>query len=365
MKEIRALTALRGVAAMAVVMQHFSATAQRHAAHPIPSLVPHGYMAVDLFFVLSGFIMAHTYAPDFALRGVAAMPDFLRKRVARIVPLNTFAVLLVVCAGAVSTPLLGRNIFYDSHHLAWDTLCNLAMLQGLGIGANLNAPSWSISTEFAAYFLFPALAAVTLQRSRAVAICGIVLCATVLTMEALSHPRLGLDTQTIGGGLVRCVTEFTIGLGVYRMLRDPVWSARLGRPFLAPCAIAWVLAMLVLRLDLLAAAGFPFLIATLAVDTGGTARRIASPVPYFLGEISFSLYLLHNLFRPVALALAQAWHPAPLDTAEGMAMAFLASATVIPFAWLAYIAVERPGRRFMRKLSRPAPVGTPAPLDTA
>ena len=61
--EIRALTSLRGIAAMAVVMQHFSATAQRHSLTTIPSLIPHGYIAVELFFVLSGFIMAYTYLP--------------------------------------------------------------------------------------------------------------------------------------------------------------------------------------------------------------------------------------------------------------------------------------------------------------
>ena len=60
MKEINALTSLRGIAALAVVLQHFSATAQKHCDVTIPSLAPHGYMAVDFFFVLSGFIMSYT-----------------------------------------------------------------------------------------------------------------------------------------------------------------------------------------------------------------------------------------------------------------------------------------------------------------
>jgi len=117
MNEIKALTSLRGIAAMVVVMQHFSTTAQRHAAVNIPSLVPHGYMAVDLFFVLSGFIMAYTYHADFALRGNLAMPSFLLKRAARILPLNTVTVVAIVLAGMVSGLILGTNIFYVSTNL--------------------------------------------------------------------------------------------------------------------------------------------------------------------------------------------------------------------------------------------------------
>jgi peptidoglycan/LPS O-acetylase OafA/YrhL len=64
-REIKPLTSLRGIAAMAVVAQHFSATAQSLTQTTIPSLVPHGYMAVDLFFVLSGFIMCYTYLESF------------------------------------------------------------------------------------------------------------------------------------------------------------------------------------------------------------------------------------------------------------------------------------------------------------
>jgi peptidoglycan/LPS O-acetylase OafA/YrhL len=58
--EIKPLTSLRGLAALAVVLQHFAATFQRHSFAVFPSPVPHGYMAVDFFFALSGFIMCYT-----------------------------------------------------------------------------------------------------------------------------------------------------------------------------------------------------------------------------------------------------------------------------------------------------------------
>ena len=153
--ELRSLTSLRGLAAMAVVLQHFSATAQEYCRVTIPSLIPHGYVAVDLFFVLSGFIMSYTYYADFREQGIRAFGPFLVKRVARIVPLNMVILLLILVAGAICTRLLGRNVIFSSNNLLFDFATNLFMLQGAGIGTNLNGPSWSISVEFMAYFLFP------------------------------------------------------------------------------------------------------------------------------------------------------------------------------------------------------------------
>src|SRR3954447_21165602 len=206
MGEIKALTSLRGIAAMMVVFQHFSVTAQQHSEVTIPSLVPHGYIAVDLFFVLSGFIMAYTYLADFRAHGVQAFPGFIMKRVARIVPLNTFAVLFVLAAGAVSMKCLDRNIFHASTNIPFDAISNLIMVQGLGVGLNLNAPSWSISTEFAAYFAFPLFLWLVFKQRWAFAVGAIAVCFAVLAVIALTHGRLGLDTASIEGGVARCAT---------------------------------------------------------------------------------------------------------------------------------------------------------------
>ncbi len=90
MQEIKSLTSLRGIAAMAVVLQHFSVTAQRLCDSTIPSLVPHGYMAVDFFFVLSGYIMCYTYLQAFQQQGWQAYKPFLQKRAIRLLPLQIF-----------------------------------------------------------------------------------------------------------------------------------------------------------------------------------------------------------------------------------------------------------------------------------
>lgn len=351
MKEIKALTSLRGIAAMMVVLQHFSATAQRHATVDIPSLVPHGYMAVDLFFVLSGFIMAYTYEADFARRGNLAMPSFLLKRAARIVPLNTVVLTAIVLAGVASWRLLGTNIFYTSTNLPYDLICNLLMLQGLGIGSNLNGPSWSISTEFAAYLLFPGLLALTFARRRAVTVTALVVAAGALILTAIHQPRLSLDIYTPDQAITLCFAQFVLGLLTLRLTRIPAVRTRLQGDWPAVLASGWVIASLCLRLDLLAAIAFPAVVLTLACNDGMVARLLAKPAFYFLGEISFSIYLIHDPCRPLALEWLRSIHPAPLSTIPALGFALASSLLIIPLAWLAYLTVERPGRRFVRGIA--------------
>jgi peptidoglycan/LPS O-acetylase OafA/YrhL len=351
MNEIKALTSLRGIAAMMVVMQHFSATAQRHALVAIPSLVPHGYMAVDLFFVLSGFIMAYSYQADFARRGNLAIPSFLLKRAARILPLNTVMVIAIVLAGMVSWRILGSNIFYASSNLPYDFICNLLLLQGLGFGLNLNGPSWSICTEFAAYLLFPALVALAFSRRSAVAATTAFVSVAALVVMALNHARLGLGASSVGGELTLCFAQFVLGLFTFRVTRMPRIRTWLQADWPALLAAGWVIVALGLRLDLLAAVGFPAVVAALACNKGKVAVLIANRVPYFLGEISFSIYLIHDPLRPLALELLRFIHPAPLAASPALGFALLASLLVIPPAWVAYVTVERPGRRVVRGLA--------------
>jgi peptidoglycan/LPS O-acetylase OafA/YrhL len=351
--ELRSLTALRGVAAMAVVMQHFSATAQEHSQAVIPSLVPHGYLAVDLFFALSGFIMSYTYLDLFRRDGARAYGGFLVKRAARIVPLNLAVLAIFMLAGMASVALLGRNIIFASGSLAADLLANALMLQGLGIGHNLNGPSWSISTEFAAYLCFPALIAAAFHRRTAVAAGALLACVALLCLLAASQPRLGLGADGVGPGLVRCFTEFTLGMLSYRLLRSERVGI-LGQDGTVAALAASCAALMLLRVDLPAALLFPLLIAALAANeegkAGGRAARLLShPWLHFLGVVSFSTYLLHQLFRPTELALLRVLHPEPLGLPGALLFALAGSFSVLPFAWLAYRGIERPGRTFVQR----------------
>lgn len=348
--EIVALTSLRGLAALAVVMQHFSATAQEHAAVMIPSLVPHGYVAVDLFFVLSGFIMSYTYLASFQARGPGAFWPFFVKRVARIVPLNTAVLGLFVLAGVASGAVLGRNIFYQSDRLWFDLPANVLLLQGLGVGANLNGPSWSISVEFAAYLLFPALTLLVFGAGRWWVV-GPLAGVLALVWLAAMQTRLGLGIDGMPLNLVRCVAEFAIGMGCYRVSRAVRWAVVFRRDGVAVAFAVAAAAFMAGRVDLFAVLMFPGVIVALAVNRGWVARVMGHGALHGLGEVSFSLYLIHQLFRPLDLVVLRAVHPAPLGMVGALGFALAGSLAVVPFAWVTYRVVERPGRRVFRRLA--------------
>ena len=349
MREIRALTSLRGVAAMAVVLQHFSATAQEHAAVTIPSIVPHGYIAVDLFFILSGFIMSYTYSEKFIISGFRATPDFLGRRVARIAPLNVFVVTAVTIAGLISFWKFGTYTFFESDDLTFDYLANVFMLQGLGVGANLNGPSWSISTEFAAYLLFPILV-VAVFRYRFSCFLSVAVSIVTLGWIASFQPRYGLGADSGIPSILRCFSEFTIGMVAFRVYRLETIRRFFGHDAITfGLAIGCALSM-ALRVDVPAVAMFPALIISCALNQGRAAALLTTRVPYFLGVVSYSLYLIHSPLRPVELDLVRVVHPSPLSFSYALLFAAAGSASIVPFAWLAYNFVEKPGRTLGRSI---------------
>ena len=349
--EIRPLTSLRGVASMAVVMQHFCATAQEHCDTTIPSIPPHGYMAVDMFFFLSGFIIAYTHLEDFRALSLVGYPAFLRKRAARIVPLNLFVLAAIIVLGQASLALIGRNIIHPAADMPLDLVSNALMLQGLGVGTNLNGPSWSISTEVVAYLLFPLFAAlIGLARPR-LAGPAVALCVASLVALALTTPHLGLDTSTSAGNLVRCLTEFGTGVFIHRLYQRQTTIARIaGHDRVLAGAIIGSVVLLCLRLDLPAALLFPVIILGLATNRGHVAALMSNRVLHWFGLVSFSLYLIHQPFRSIGLELLRSVHPAPVGYFAALALAMAGAALVVPFAYLVHRYVERPGRNTVNAL---------------
>ena len=128
-REVRSLTGLRGVAAAYVVLYHM--LQDDRGGGLLWRVAHHGYIAVDLFFVLSGFVMTMVHGDDrFDGAGIAA---FLRKRLARIYPLYA-AVTLATLALCVAD-----HIPISPGRLA----VNALLLQGWGLGTAIVAPSWS------------------------------------------------------------------------------------------------------------------------------------------------------------------------------------------------------------------------------
>lgn len=338
--ELRALTGLRGVAALVVMLYHFS---EQHLASGLPEAVlDRGYLMVDLFFVLSGFVAAHRYGPAFraGLRAEALL-SFLAQRLIRLWPVYLLCLALAL--------LLARHGLVDlpfERHAPGDVLANLLMIQSWGLSESFDAPAWSASTEWAACLLTPLLLPLCLFRSRRLATTlGLLAVAALGALSATPTAWLGaalragpLDIYAAAtpAPLLRCLCGFVIGLLSYRLTA----ARTLHRA--APClAAAALLAGLALPLPdvvivLLAAA----LVAALAHQPDALLGRGA---PHWLGERSYPLYLLHYLLLPAlkagALWLAAAGLPHP----AGLALCAACIIAVL-LAHAVHVGLERPLR---------------------
>ena len=356
--DIKALTSLRGLAAMAVVLQHFSATAQWNTDDWIPSIIPHGYMAVDFFFVLSGFIMSYTYLADFQKRGMLAYRPFLWKRIARIFPLGIAVTTVILLLGSVASIWGEDELFINTgareHGLALAALVNYLHLQGIFNSLSLNDPSWSVSVELAAYLAFPALAQIISYRNKVFTAAFLVICASVMLKIASISPKYDLGARSTELDLLRCLAEFSFGMLVHRVFKSKSVWREIGDDRWTWLTAAICAAGFLLRIDLMAAATFPFVVLAFALNRGLPSRVLSSKIPLWLGTISFSIYLVHHMFRRPEAWLIRYYHPDPLSPAQALTFAALGSLSILPFAALAYYGVERPGRTMLNSMLQTA-----------
>jgi peptidoglycan/LPS O-acetylase OafA/YrhL len=308
--QLPSLTSFRGVAALWVVLYHyivvyFSQLNPSHYTH----FVEKGYLAVDLFFMLSGFVLTHVYRRAFSEGVSKHYKRFLLSRVARLYPLHIMVLLLFVATALTSrlleyaaTGTLETIPIHGPRSLA-ALLANLFMLQGLEAGQlSWNYPAWSISVEFAAYLLFPFLLPTIWRTSPPYKI------ALAIVLIGI----LGLFSYYYGGNfnqwdgpqtLLRCLPEFTLGTLLYTAFRSGAYTPILGSDFVSVLILITTLSVLHFGgPDLAVVLLFAVLILSVVVNTG-TVATIAHRQPLiWLGNISYSLYLLHGFFQ---FAIAQ------------------------------------------------------------
>ncbi len=289
----RALTGLRGVAALFVVFHHLYLREHLHVPL-LNTFAMRGYLAVDMFFVLSGFVMALSYGSWFA--GSWDLPtylEFMKRRVTRLWPLHTAVVLAVLGMSALE----GSWGFWPKMILA-----NLLMVQGWGWSQVIVSPTWSVSTEMLAYALFPLLAAMALHGGRRAAWVSAALAVAALVACVWLAPDRGAGRRGVLDiydnwsvlPMLRCLGGFTLGLLTFRALQTP-WVAALARHPAAASGSALGVIMLLVggAPDGLVYAGLPPLIASLFTGAGPLQALLARTGPYRMGVLSFALYLVH------------------------------------------------------------------------
>ena len=141
--------------------------------------------------------MSYTYLPHFRADGLRAFVPFLLKRVARIMPLGFFVLLVILLLGGIAA-LWGRSDLFINQNavqagLVTSIIVNILHLQGFSYVYNLNDPSWSVSLEMSAYLVFPLLIYVVFDGPRLLTLAYLLVGTTVLASAAIAHPRLALS----------------------------------------------------------------------------------------------------------------------------------------------------------------------------
>jgi peptidoglycan/LPS O-acetylase OafA/YrhL len=337
------LTGLRGVAAWFVVLYHVRLSLTDLLPLSVIGWLGKGYLAVDVFFMLSGFVLWLNYGEQFRAGGWSEAPRFWWKRFARIWPLHA-AILAAMAAFALLVLATGRDA---SGYPFAELPLHVLLLQNWGLTNVLswNHPAWSISTEMAAYLLFPLIAlALPWERLRS----GALLALATLSAIAV-HLLFALNGEAILGadipryGLWRCLGEFALGVALCNL-----WQRWRGdhRPAIA-CGVA---ALAALGLGFVAGlpetAFVPLVFAAgllgLALDGGPVARVLASRPLRWLGDVSYSTYLAH-FFLFVLFKLAFVGDDLQLGWA-GLA-GYLA--LVLAVSAMLYGGLEKPAQRWL------------------
>ncbi|HEY3643787.1 MAG TPA: acyltransferase [Gammaproteobacteria bacterium] len=377
------LEGLRGIAAVGVVLYHSWYHWQINGI----GLIEHGNLFVDLFFVISGFVISHIYISR--LRERRDLAQFAVLRTARLYPLHLFTLLVLAAytLGSAWAQSAWGLSFTRMHAglLANNTwthfLENLLMLQAL-LSPNtpsFNSPSWSISTEYFTYFIF-ALAVILAARR------GKLFLSMAAALALLSLGWLFQEgSLTRDERLLRCIGGFFSGALVYLawVRFQPALRRRLeGAPGHLAELAALALAGTALwycgegRAQFLVLPCFALLVFLLADGRGIVTRALRHRYIQNLGKWSYSIYMVHFTIILVMSDLARVfwvrgpstfmwWH---LD--RTLPLTLLLLTVVLLVASLTYRYIEDPPRRWAKRWvarhwgERPAevpdaPIGAP------
>lgn len=300
---ISSLTPLRGIAALLVVLFHYQAFSIIHGFPGLldqfnSQIITKGYLWVDFFFILSGFVISHVYGEKLKNRTRNVIKTYLWARFSRLYPLHVFIMLLFVIL------MIGLNFLYpDYASTNWnpnnkiaDFFISLFFLQtsGLTDTYSWNVPSWSVAAEWWTYIVAIGLIPLLNNGFKRSTVISFTLALSGLVYISFQSPENTLNA-IFALGTVRCVFGFTIGIGVYQAYKElwdknSIWSKD------------WV--FYVILLCMLAALNFG-IYDVAVIPFFGTFILCASlnkGVPYillntkpllFIGDISYSIYLSH------------------------------------------------------------------------
>jgi peptidoglycan/LPS O-acetylase OafA/YrhL len=340
------LDALRIVAAAAVVVLHYAEyTKDNEAAHFVFAHVQHFNLFVDLFFVISGFVIAKQY-----LEKVGRADDikrFLWRRVARIYPLHLLTLAFYVAIAAALQLGLARGENPARYPLS-DIPAQLLMLHALvGERLTFNFPSWSLSAEMFCYLLFPFLA-VCAARWRP-SVVAIFVIAVLANCAISTFTDVGAWTEWINrGGVFRALPSFALGVAlfIYREKLDLAQSVRL--PF-SLLLSAFLLFGGLLPQALMMTAVYAIVVLAARADVTGQDTFLSRHRVDRWSELTYAVYMLHVPVATVVLTIGGRYL-APFVPDAKLALVPLAVVVLAVASSASYRYVETPIRHFLYAL---------------
>lgn len=360
--EIRALTGARVIPVMLIVLFHYHEWYGYTGRLWYDTVVSKGYLWVEFFFALSGFILFYVYGPRLAeAPGAKAIGAFLAARVSRIYPLQLVTLLAAVVFEAdrrIDQSRLTGVSFWNVPRFpgrTWDTfVSNLFMVQAWNIHdvMSWNPVAWFVSVEFFLYLVCPALMVLAAARfgwrTMAIGAASIALLVTLATTSGA-----GADI-TFHNAVLRGLADFGIGLSLSALFVACGSSG--GRPATLPTSVVTLaqigaLAAVVAGFcfsgpprtarDLMVAGPMFALIFVLAFDRGLIATALHARWLLTLGEWSFAIYMVQYTVMGVVPSLGFAASP----WLQGM----LGVAGSIVVGGLAWRFIERPLGEVIRR----------------
>jgi hypothetical protein len=376
----RVLDSWRGVAALLVAIFHLNVFSAIYSL----DFIRNAYLFVDFFFVLSGFVITHSYGDRMGT--LEDVGTFAFRRFNRLWPLHAIVLLAFVLVEAAKAVLAARGAsFYAPPFTGANTsgavLLNLVFGQAMGITTQLtwNPPSWSIAAEFWTYLIFAVTLHFAVTRFSRLAHAAEGLLAILLVVSVVIlvlYSEHGQDV-TYDLGLFRCLYGFIVGHFVYRL-----WRVCPRLVFDSPVVEIAILIVAVSYVSVAARSGYSFLaplvfgvvVLVFAYEAGPVSKLMSNRGNDWLGRISYSIYMwqafvvFNFVDRPVSVA-EKIMHKA-LTTTDGAGSALggeagklivlgghlmpilatvLYVAVLVGVASVSYLLIERPGQAWARR----------------
>lgn len=329
----------------------------------------------DYFFVLSGFILTHVYGQSLQKTKPGDIYNYLVHRIARVYPLHVFVLGLLIIFECIRW-IIAQQTAADLHHPIFSASTspkyipsNLLMIQAWGIHQmnSWNDPAWSVSAEFACYLIFPWIISSGITRSVRSAVLLVLFCFCGLLWIQLTRHTFDV---TYDLGVPRAFFSFSIGCVLRQYLpelrnlvsRVPVTLVQLATLSAIVFLFAWKGAKGIYFIPL-----WVLLIVSLTFEHTRVARALSWGPLVKLGDISYSIYLMHILILWIFLLIRDLFPDfvAPfLALPPPLAIGFFLVVTTA-VSWFTYHYVENPGRRFIRNRFGRKRTSAPVPATQA